>query len=132
MKKVLWFSRHRMTTQQFQDLSRVLGEVEVTQVSGSPANVHVPFVGGDLEPGEVDPTFHLTGELPPLKELVKQFDEVAVVLPIGLIQQLLPFAGSGRLLQSLSKRTVLEGGKVLFSHDKWQAITEVKIVTQDL
>lgn len=132
MKKVLWFSRHRMTAQQHQDLTRVMGEeVEVTQVSGSPANVHVPFVGGDLEPGEVNPTHHLTGELPPLKELVKQFDEVAVVLPIGLIQQLLPFA-PGRLLQALSKRVMLPEGKVQFVHDKWQAVMEVKIVTVDL
>jgi hypothetical protein len=121
-----------MTETQFNDLRRVLGEVEVTQVNGSPANVHVPFVGGDLEPGEVDPHHHLTGELPPLKELVKSFDEVAVVLPIGLLQQLLPFAGSGRLLQSLNKRLVLEGGKVQFVHDKWQAVKEVRIVTEDL
>jgi len=56
-----------MTAAQFQDLSRVLGEIEVTQVSGSPANVHVSFVGGDIEPGEVDPHHHLTGELPALK-----------------------------------------------------------------
>lgn len=132
MKKILWFSRHRMTASQFQDLTRAMGgEIEVTQVSGSPANVHVPFVGGDLEPGEVDPVHHLTGELLPLKELVKGFDEVAVVLPIGLIQQLLPFA-PGRLLQALSKRVVLEGGKVQFNHDKWQAVVEVKIVTVDL
>lgn len=132
MKKVLWFSRHRMTAQQFQDLSRVLGGIEVTQVSGSPANVHVPFVGGDLEPGEVDPHHHLVGELPPLKELVKGFDEVAVVLPIGLLQQLLPFATGGRLLQAINKRTVLEGGVAVFSHEKWQAVKEVRIVTEDL
>jgi len=54
------------------------------------------------------------------------------VLPIGLLSQLLPFATGGRLLQALNKRTVLEGGVAVFSHVKWQAVKEVRIVTEDL
>ena len=131
MKKVLWFSRHAMTTAQKADLTRILGEVEITQVNGTAPNVHVAFTATSPELGETVADKILEGEIPALKELVKGFDEVAVVLPINMIQQLLPFVG-GRLLQAVSRREVLPEGKITFSHDKWQAIKEVKIVTEDL
>jgi hypothetical protein len=132
MKNVLWFSRHSMTVSQQQDIVRILGPISVTQVSGSPTNVHVEFEGLTPEEGRTQAETILTGPQPPLKELVKGFDEVAVVLPIGMLQQLLPFSQSGRLLQAISKRILLDGGKVEFAHEKWQAVTEVKIVTEDL
>lgn len=131
MKKILWFSRHAMTAAQKADLVRILGDIHVTQVNGTAANVHVPFVATTPENGETEADDIYVGEIPPLKELVKSFDEVAVVLPIGMIQQLLPFVG-GRLLQAVAIRRTLEGGQITFSHDKWQAIKEVKIVTEDL
>lgn len=121
-----------MTTDQRADLERVLGgSINITQVSGSPANVHVPFEALEPEMGETRADSILSGNQPPLKELVKEFDEVAVVLPINMIQQLLPFS-NGRLLQAVSARILEEGGKVKFAHQKWQAITEVRIVTSDL
>ena len=131
MKKVLWFSRHAMTASQKADLVRILGDIEITQVNGTAPNVHVPFQAQTPEVGETVADVILEGEIPALKELVKSFDEVAVVLPINMIQQLLPFVG-GRLLQAISRREVLPEGKIVFSHDKWQAIKEVKIVTEDL
>lgn len=132
MKKVLWVSRHAMTAGQLSDLERVLGPIQVAQVNGSPTNVHVPFEATVPETGETKADVLLLGEQKPLKELVNGFDEVAVVLPIGLLQQLLPFVGSGRLLQAKNRRVLLEAGKVAFVHDGWQAVTEVRIVTSDL
>lgn len=120
-----------MTVSQKNDLIKKLGEFEITQLSGSPANVHVTFEGLIPEFGETTADNILLGEQLPLKELVKQFDEVAVVLPINMLQQLLPFS-NGRLLQAVSKRELLDGGKAIFVHEKWQAIKEIKIVTEDL
>lgn len=132
MKSILWFSRHAMTFEQLQDLQRVMGgDVHITQISGSPANVHVPFEALTPEIGETTADVILTGTQPALKDLVKGFDEVAVVLPINMLQQLLPFS-NGRLLQAVSKRILLDEGKVQFAHDKWQAVKEVRIVTEDL
>lgn len=132
MKNILWFSRHAMTADQLKDLQRVIGgEIKITQINGSPANVHVPFEAAAPEVGETISDHILTGSQPALKELVKEFDEVAVVLPINMLQQLLPFS-NGRLLQAVSKRILLEEGKVQFAHDKWQAVKEIKIVTEDL
>jgi hypothetical protein len=132
MKKVLWFSRHKMTEAQFDALEVALGAVELTQVSGSPANVHVPFESQGIEASVgVDAAVFLQGPQPALKELVKGFQEVAVVLPVNMLQQLLPFAGS-RLLQAVSKRSVSDTGVVLFTFDRWEVVSEIKIVTTPL
>lgn len=132
MKNVLWFSRHAMTADQLNDLQRVMGgNIHITQVSGSPANVHVPFEALTPELGETTADNILLGSQPPLKELIKSFDEVAVVLPINMLEQLLPFS-NGRLLQAVSNRVLLDDGKVKFVHDKWKAVKEIKIITEDL
>ena len=131
-KSIIWFSRHAMTVDQLTDLQRVMGgDVHITQISGSPANVHVPFEALTPEVGETTADNILLGTQPALKDLVKGFNEVAVVLPINMLQQLLPFSG-GRLLQAISKRILLDEGKVQFAHDKWQAVKEIRIVTEDL
>ena len=133
MKKVLWFSRHRMTAPQYAELAEKLGEFQLTQVSGSPANVFVPFEGTELEPAidnSVDAQVVLMGAQPCLKDLVKGFDEVAVVLPVNMLQQLLPHAGN-RLLTAVNIRTT-ENGAVIFTHSHWEVVSEVKIVTSRL
>lgn len=134
MKKILWFSRHAMSQSQLADLAMKFGysEICITQVNGTAANVHVPFTATMPETGETVADFFLTGELPSLKELVADFDEVAAVLPIGLQQQILPFLPSKRLLVAKNKRIITEEGKVEFSHEKWEQITEIKIVVSDL
>jgi hypothetical protein len=131
MKKILWFSRHAMSVAQLEALKASLGEVEVTQINGTAANVHVPFESTTPESGETEADVILVGTQPALKELVKNFDEVAAVLPIGMIQQILPFL-NGRMLQARNKRILLEDGKVQFSFDGWQAVKEIKIVVEDL
>jgi hypothetical protein len=133
MKKVLWFSRHAMTLAQRTDLARALGEpLEITHVNGTAANVHVSFESASPEKGETEADFILTGTQPALKELVLQFNEVAVVLPIGMLQQLLPFAPAKRLLQAKNKRILLEDGKVQFEHDGWEAVIKVEIIAEKL
>lgn len=131
MKKVLWFSRHAMSVTQLEVLKTSLGEIEVTQVNGTAQNVHAPFESTAPEQGETEADVVLIGAQPPLKELVKQFDEVAAVLPIGIISQILPFL-NGRMLQAKNKRVLLDDGKVEFSFDGWQAVKEVKIVVDEL
>lgn len=131
-KKILWFSRHKMSEPQFQDLKRIFGDVEITQVNGTAANVYAPFEGKVAEPGEgIESDSILLGEVKPLKDLIKDFDEVAAVLPIGLVQQILPFT-KGRLLTAITKRELSEDGKATFVFDGWDEITEVKIVTNRL
>lgn len=132
MTKILWFSRHSMSIDQYKGLVSKFGSIEVTQVNGSPSNVHVTFNASEPEKGETVADHILVGEVEPLKTLISNFDEVAVVLPIGLLQQLLPFSKSGRLLQSKNKRILLDEGKVLFAFDGWEAVTKIEIVTVPL
>lgn len=131
MTKILWFSRHSMSNAQLEDLQRVFGECEITQINGTAPNVHVPFESTPAEPGETI-QFQLLGTIKPLKELVAEFDEVCAVLPIGMLQQILPFCPSGRVIQAKNKRVLLEDGKVQFIHDGWEQITKVEIIKSDL
>jgi len=133
MKKVLWFSRHKMTIEQKSTLIEKLGQVEITQLSGTVPNVHVPFEGNPTDDdGGVNADKVLIGMQPHLKELVKEYDEVAVVLPIGMLQQLLPFVSAKRLLQAKNLRQIDDTGKATFIFDKWEQIKEIKIVLADL
>lgn len=130
MTKILWFSRHAMTLAQRQDLINKFGNIHVDQVSGSPANVHVPFEATMPEEGETQANY-LLGEQPPLKELVQGYDIVAVVLPINMMQQLIPFA-QGKVIQAVNARIIGDGGKAIFQHVKWQYVEEIRIVVRDL
>lgn len=132
MKRILWFSRHAMTLAQRADLITKFGEIEITQINGSPANVHVGFETTTPEVGETTADVILQGTQVPLKQLVSQFDEFAAVLPIGMQQQILPFCPSKRILAAKNARIILPEGKVEFSHVKWEQITEIKIVISDL
>lgn len=128
MKKVLWFSRHTMTDAQHKALVNTIGEFELTQIEGTAPNVHVSFKGSK-DGKQLD-------SITPLKELVKEFDVVAAVLPINLQQQILPFMGNTPLISAESKR--VENGKnekgetkYEFQFVRWYQIHEVKIVTTD-
>ncbi|MBD3198007.1 MAG: hypothetical protein GF317_23355 [Candidatus Lokiarchaeota archaeon] len=121
-----------MTKEQHEALQKNLGDIEITQVNGTASNVHVPFESKFPEQSNgIEPDITLKGEQKPLKELVKEFDDVAAVLPIGLLQQLLPFS-SGRILQAKNRRVMTDSGKATFVFEGWQAIKEIKIVVEDL
>lgn len=128
MTKILWFSRHEMTVEQLQALESKHGQIEVTQINGSPANVHVPFEG-NVNGGELE-------QLPAFKELTKKYDVLAIVLPIGLQQQVLQVAGGRPVIQAVNNRILTpnpEGGedKVSFSFAKWQRIEKIEVVLSD-
>jgi len=123
MKKVLWFSRHDMTNEQL----NALGNVEITKISGTFTNVHVPFTG-IVNNGEET-------ELPPFKEIVKKYDIVAIVLPIHLEDQVLKIAGDKPVIKALNKRQIIKGengeeDKAVFVFEGWQRLVEIKIVVE--
>jgi hypothetical protein len=121
-----------MSVSQLEALKTKFGEVEITQLSASPANVHVAFECATPETGETVADNILQGNWSSLKELVTKYDEIAVVLPIGMLQQLLPFSPAKRLLQSKNKRVLLDEGKVQFVFDGWEAVTKIEIITTPL
>jgi hypothetical protein len=150
---VMWFSRNEMTTEQEDALVKSIhtrfGEdshIVIKQVNGTAANVHVAFMATNepesqaptikelVERGKLDvvtgtktlPTAHK-----PLKELVKEFDIVAAVLPINLQEQILPFMGDAPLLTASSERVMNSNGKPTFVFQKWVQVLAVKIETQD-
>ena len=133
MTKILWFSRHKMSEEQHSALVSFFGDIKITQVNGTAQNVHMPFTSVHPRIGEgtaADEIF--IGETIPLKDLVKGFDEVAAVLPIGMQQQILPFIPSGRILQALNGRVIDESGKVNFVFQKWEAITKIVVEKENL
>lgn len=125
MNKVLWFSRHDMTPEQL----AALGDVEVTKVNvGNMPNVHVPLKGTVNNGEETD--------LPPFKEMIKDYDILAVVLPINLESQVLGIAGDKPVIRAQNKRMLVksENGtedKVVFIFDGWKRLVEIKVVLED-
>ena len=123
MNKVLWFSRHTLTEEQ----RAALGNVEVTQIDGNMPNVHVPFDG------------RVNGEqanLPAFKELIQDFDVVAVVLPINLETQVLKVAGDKPVIRSVNERVLIpqadgSESKVEFRFGGWQRLVKIEVVLED-
>lgn len=118
MKKIMWFSRHDMTSEQ----ASIFQNCEITKVNGSPANVHVPF-SGTINNGE-------ESQLPALKELVKNFDILAIVAPIGLQQQFLQISGDKPVIMAKTRREIINGDKVVFNFDGWEQLLKIEIQTK--
>lgn len=110
MKKVLWFSRHEMTEEQQQDLQRIYGDVEITQINKT--------INSAYE----------------LQEEIEQHDVIAIVAPINLQQQFLKIAGEKPVIACRSKRIVdpVDSTKVSFVFDGWYQIIKINVVTVDL
>ena len=108
---------------------KALGDVHITRIEGNPANVHVPFKGRTATGEEQD--------FPPLKEVAKDYDIVAVVLPIHLLQQLLGVVPDGvPVIQAKNRRVFVpcpNGGesKAEFHFDGWKKVEKVEIVMSD-
>lgn len=127
MTKVLWFSRHTMTEEQKKALTDKLGQIQMMQVNGSPANVHVPFEG------EVD---GIAGLQPAVKELCQNCDVLAIVAPIGLQEQFLKISGGKPVIIAQTKRQIIKGengteDKVNFVFDGWKQLKKIEIVMED-
>lgn len=125
MNKVLWFSRHNMTDEQV----AALGNVEITKINvANMPNVHVPLVGS-VNNGE-------NTDLPPFKELVKEFDVIAIVLPINLESQVLSIVGDKPVIRAENKRVLVPQAdgtedKVVFQFNGWKRLVEIKVVLED-
>lgn len=114
MKKILWVSRHTMLNEQYNDLKRIYGKVEVIQYDKTVSDV---------------------------KEILKNDIEVyAVVLPLNLISDLRKYTKS-EIIQPVSGR--VSTGKAIvnnasgkyeseyiYKHLYWQKIIKFDIETE--
>jgi hypothetical protein len=124
-KKILWLSRHDMTA----DQSATFQGCEIVKVDAANLpNVHVPFEakvnGGDVQ------------TLPPFKEFIKEFDVLAVVLPIHLEQQVLGVADGRPVIRATNNRVTVpcpKGGedKVIFNFAGWKQLVKIEVVLVD-
>ncbi len=118
-KRVLWISRHTMTTTQREDLERIMG--------GAVRLTAWPDTVNDMEA---------------LRPLVQQADAIAAVLPAEKLSQLLELAGNRPVLQAVSDRrptgrwTVLPDGRrepeFAFVHREWRQVLEIRVRTRAL
>ena len=108
-KRVLWFSRHDMTDEQFTALGPVK---EVLKIDGTINNAWE------------------------LQEDINDCDIIAIVAPINIQAQFLKIAGDKPVITAISERVLTEdeeGGesKVTFVFRKWERIKKIEVVTED-
>ena len=122
--KVLWFSRHDMTDAQ----KALFVNDEITKVNGSFENVHVPFKGF-VNNSEEEVSFEA------FKVLAKDYDIIAIVLPIHLEQQVLGIAESRPVIKAMTKRELLkvegEEDKVVFNFAGWKRLVKIEVILED-
>jgi len=107
MAKVLWFSRHEMTSAQLGALEKKLGSVELTQVNK---------------------TVQHASEL---AEEIAAADVVAIVAPIGLQAEFLRLAGEKPVIVALSERRQIDPDNFEFVFLKWERLEKIEVVKSD-
>lgn len=116
--KVLWISRHNMTPDQVADLERIYGTIEVTQVTETVTDIRGQL-GAAIEAADV----------------------VAVVLPIGMLPDVLRLAGNRPVIQAKNDRIptgnmVERNGKLeqefQFRFAGWFRVRKVEVVLEAL
>ena len=120
MTKVLWISRHQMTSDQIADLERIYGDVEVSQFADS--------VSGAKQ----------------VVELGNECDVLAVVLPPAILADVVnPRVNTKPVIRAIANR-VQTGGTVLnpatgkeepefrFEHAGWERVLKIEVVTERL
>lgn len=138
MKKVLWFSRHNMTTAQVEDLERIYGPCIITKVTtANLPNVHVPFKANVNDSVE-------ELALPPFKHYLTEFDVVAIVMPLNLQEQVLKVSGVTPVIIAKNNRiakldendspVINDRGEqeFVFQHAGWFQVLKIEVVTQEL
>lgn len=109
MKKVMWFSRHEMTTEQ----KAALGEgVTVEQVNRT-----------------INSAFEL-------KDEIESADIIAIVAPINLQQQFLKLAGTKPVIMAVNDRVLVKQDdgsedKVEFRFVKWERLRKIEVIKED-
>ena len=103
-KKVLWFSRYEMTTEQ----RNALGEVELMVVNKT-----------------IDSAYEL-------EEEIAAVDVVAIVAPINLQQQFLKLAGDKPVIMAVNDWvSVPQENKIVFRFVKWERLLKIEVVKED-
>lgn len=105
MIKVLWFSRHEMSEEQFKDLARIYGALEITQINRT---------------------------IQTAKELATEIDAadvIVVVAPLTLQAEFLQRAKGKPVLFCKNDRIIdpADGTKVSFRHAGWFRIKEIRV-----
>lgn len=120
MTKILWVSRHTMTTEQITDLQRIYGDVEIKQFADS-----------------VESAKQVT-------ELGADCDVLAVVLPPAFLADLTnPRVNQKPVIRAIANRvatgktvvnpaTGKEEPEMRFEHAGWERVIKVEIVTEKL
>lgn len=107
--KVLWFSRHTMTS----DQRAALGDnVEVTQINRVISNGYE------------------------LQEEIEQHDVIAIVAPIHIQEQILRIAGDKPVIMALNNRVLVpnpDGGDDIaeFHFVKWERLVKIVVEKED-
>ena len=105
MKKVLWFSRHELSQEQMDDLVRVYGPVELSQINKT-----------------IRSAYELSCE-------IASHDVIAIVAPLPIQQQFLKLADDKPVIFCKNDRIVSEDGeKVTFSHAGWFQIRKIEVI----
>lgn len=110
MTKVLWFSRHEMTTDQYQALVNRLGDIELNQINKTISSAYE------------------------LQDDIADCDVIGVVAPINLQSQFLKLAGDKPVITAKSRRVFPNDGtegKVNFVFEKWERIRKIEVVFED-
>lgn len=121
VKKILWFSRHTMTQDQFNDLKRIYGEeIEVKQVSESASSYKDVLAAGE------------------------DCQVLAVVLPPAMLADLTnPRNNTKPVIRAIANRvptgnmvvnpaTQKEEQEFRFEHAGWEQVLKVEVVTKRL
>jgi len=108
-----------------EDQLKSLGNVEVVTCNGNIVNVHTPF---ECELNGVTTTVIF-------KELVKEFDVIAVVMPINLQQQVISIAGNLPVIIAKTNRVLVKNDdgsedKVVFQFAGWERLVKIEVVTE--
>jgi hypothetical protein len=112
MKTVLWFSRHKMSDEQRNDLERICRE--------------------EIAINQISKTINSAKEI---VEEIKISDVVCIVAPIHLQKQFLELAGWRPVLTAVSERIIkTEDGeeKVEFKFKNWLQLHKIEIITEVL
>ena len=109
--RVLWFSRHEMSKEQYDALVHKLGQIYVHQV---------------------DRTIQHASEV---QEEIEWADVVAIVAPIGLQAEFLKLAGDRPVIAAVSERIITKdenGGesKVTFKFKEWEQLVKIEVVKE--
>ena len=108
---IVWFSRHPATEKQREEL-REKGFTNIIRVNATAES------GSDAWEKCVAA---VDGKTP---------DAIMAVLPIPLLSELLRVAGDTPVIRAVMNRTVHEDGSATFTHDHFERVLKVKVVTE--